>query len=236
LLKASRLPGELDMANPSIRNELDIDVKQVLSHMGYGTAGMPSARIESLVKEYADNICHLIEPSYSYVIRDVSSVRGARVFIEGSVVFRSNVIAELLRQCPKVAVFVLTIGGRLGEVVRQLSGEGFLVQAAVLDAIGSDAAETLAHVVQDIIKSEAAAEGLAISRRFSPGYCDWRVSQQKMVFRALGGDCAGVHLTDGCLMVPQKSISGIIGIGPADKVEGYNPCSTCNKRDCAGRR
>jgi hypothetical protein len=224
------------MANPSIRNELDIDVKQVLSRMGGGTAGMPSARVESLVREYADNICHLIEPSYSYVIRDVSSVRGSRVFIEGSVVFRSNVIAELLRQCPRVAVFVLTIGGRLGEVVRQLSGEGFLVQAAVLDAIGSDAAETLAHVVQDIIKSEAAAEGLAISRRFSPGYCDWRVSQQKMVFRALGGDCAGVHLTDGCLMVPQKSISGIIGLGPAGRVESYNPCSTCNKRDCAGRR
>jgi hypothetical protein len=224
------------MANPSIRNELDIDIKQVLSRMGGGTAGMPSARIESLVKEYADNICHLIEPSYSYVIRDVSSVRGARVFIEGSVIFRSNVIAELLRRCPRVAVFVLTIGGRLGEVVRQLSGEGFLVQAAVLDAIGSDAAETLAHVVQDIIKGEAAAEGLGISRRFSPGYCDWRVSQQKMVFRAVGGDCAGVRLTDGCLMVPQKSISGIIGIGPAGKVEGYNPCSTCDKRDCAGRR
>jgi hypothetical protein len=224
------------MANPSIRNELGVDVKQVLSRMGGGTAGMPSARIESLVKEYADNICNLIEPSYSYVIRDVNSVRGSRVFIEGSVVFRSNVIAKLLRQCHKVAIFVLTIGGRLGEVVRQLSGEGFLVQAAVLDAIGSDAAETLAHVVQDIIKSEAAAERLAISRRFSPGYCDWRISQQRMVFRALGGDSAGIRLTDGCLMVPQKSISGIIGIGPAGSVEDYNPCSTCNKHDCAGRR
>jgi hypothetical protein len=224
------------MANSSIRNELDVDIKQVLSRMGYGTAGVPSARIESLVKEYADNICHLIEPSYSYVIRDVNSVRGARIFIEGSVTFRSNVIARLLEHCPKVAVFVLTIGDRLGEMVHQLSGEGFMVQAAVLDAIGSDAAETLAHVVQDIIRREAAAEGLDVSLRFSPGYCDWRVSQQKMVFRAMAGDSAGVRLTDGCLMVPQKSISGIIGIGPADRVESYNPCLTCNKRDCIGRR
>jgi hypothetical protein len=224
------------MANSSIRNELDVDIKQVLSRMGYGTAGVPSARIESLVKEYADNICHLIEPSYSYVIRDVNSVRGARIFVEGSVTFRSNVIARLLEHCPKVAVFVLTIGDRLGEMVHQLSGEGFMVQAAVLDAIGSDAAETLAHVVQDIIRREAAAEGLGVSLRFSPGYCDWRVSQQKMVFRAMAGDSAGVRLTDGCLMVPQKSISGIIGIGPADRVESYNPCLTCNKRDCIGRR
>ena len=224
------------MSMSAIRNELDIDTQQVLNHIGYGTSHTPSARIESLVKEYADNICHLIEPSYSYVIRDINSVRGSRIFIEGSVTFRSNVIAELLGRCQKVAVFVVTIGSRLGDVVRQLAGDGLMVQAAVLDAIGSDAAETLAHVVQDIIGKEAEAEGLGISLRFSPGYCDWRVSQQKMVFRAMNGDSAGVRLTDGCLMVPQKSISGIIGIGPGSEVESYNPCPTCKKRDCIGRR
>jgi len=224
------------MSTSSIRNEFDIDTEQVFNRMGYGTDGVPSARVESLVREYADNICHIIEPSYSHVIRDINSVRGSRVFIEGSVTFRSNVIARLLERCQKVAVFVLTVGGRLGEVVRQLSGDGLMVQAAVLDAIGSDTAETLAHVVQGIVGREAEADGLGISQRFSPGYCDWRVSQQRMVFRAMGGDTAGVRLTSGCLMIPQKSISGIIGIGPADKVESYNPCLTCNKRDCIGRR
>jgi len=224
------------MSTSAIRNELDIDTQQVLNHIGYGTKHTPSARIESLVKEYADNICHLIEPSYSYVIRDINSVRGSRIFIEGSVTFRSNVIAQLLEQCQKVDVFVVTIGSRLGDVVRQLAEDGLMVQAAVLDAIGSDAAETLAHVVQDIIGKEAEAEGLGISLRFSPGYCDWKVSQQKMVFRAMNGDTAGVRLTDGCLMVPQKSISGIIGIGPRNEVESYNPCKTCKKRDCIGRR
>jgi hypothetical protein len=224
------------MAISAIRNELDIDRQHVLNHIGYGNGRTPSARIESLIGEYTDNICHLIEPSYSYVIRGIKSVRGARVFIEGSVTFRSNVIAQLLEQCQKVAVFVLTIGGRLEEVVHQLAEDGLMVQAAVLDAIGSDAAETLADVVQDIIDKEAEAEGLGISQRFSPGYCDWRVSQQKMVFRAMNGDSAGVRLTDGCLMVPQKSISGIIGIGPRDEVESYNPCKTCKKHDCVGRR
>jgi hypothetical protein len=224
------------MSTSAIRNELGIDTEQVLNHMGYGTDGVPSARVESLVKEYADNICHLIEPSYAYVVRDINSVRGSRVFIEGSVTFRSNIIAQLLERCQKVAVFVLTIGSRLGDVVRQLSEDGLMVQAAVLDAIGSDAVETLAHVVQDIIGKEAEADGLGISLRFSPGYCDWKVSQQKMVFRAMNSDTAGVRLTDGCVMNPQKSISGIIGIGPPKEVESYNPCKTCKKRNCIGRR
>ncbi|GAH91002.1 unnamed protein product, partial [marine sediment metagenome] len=51
------------------------------------------------------------------------------------------------------------------------------------------------------------------SRRLSPGYCDWKIDQQKMVFRAMKDDSAGVRLTEECLMLPQKSISGIIGIG-----------------------
>lgn len=220
----------------TIRNELDIDTQQVLHHIGYDNAHAPSARIESLVKEYADNICHLIEPSYSYIIRDIKSVRGSHVAIEGSVTFRSKVIARLLKQCQKVAVFVVTIGSRLEEVVCQLAKDGLMVQAAVLDAIGSDAAETLAHVVQEIIGKQAEAEGLGTSLRFSPGYCDWKVSQQKMAFRAMNGNSAGVRLTDGCLMVPQKSVSGIIGIGPRHKVESYNPCPACKKRDCIGRR
>lgn len=224
------------MITSAIRNELDIDTEQVLHHIGYNSDGEPSARIESLVKEYTDNICHLIEPSYSYVIRGIKSVRGSRVFIEGSVTFRSNVVARLLKQCQKVAVFVVTIGNRLGDVVRQLSKDGLMVQASVLDVIGSDAAETVANVVQDIISKEAAADGLGISQRFSPGYCDWRVSQQKLVFRAMDGETSGVRLTDGCLMVPQKSISGIVGIGPGNEVEGYNPCLTCKKHDCVGRR
>ena len=224
------------MSTSSIRNEFDIDTYQVLKSMGYGTDGVPSARIESLVKEYADNISHLIEPSYSYVIRDVNAVRGSRVFIEGSVTFRSNIIAQLLEQCQKVAVFVLTVGGRLGEVVRQLSEDGLMVQAAVLDAIGSDAAETLAHVVQDIVAKEAEAEGLGISLRFSPGYCDWNISQQKMVFWAVNGNSMGIRLTEEYLMIPRKSISGIIGIGPCDDVASYNPCETCKKLDCMGRR
>ncbi|MFC1995291.1 vitamin B12 dependent-methionine synthase activation domain-containing protein [Chloroflexota bacterium] len=76
-----------------------------------------------------------------------------------------------------------------------------------------------------------------MSRRFSPGYCDWELSQQKMVFRAMNGDFAGIRLTEECLMVPQKSISGIMGLGTCDSnIENYNPCVTCKERDCPGRR
>jgi len=219
----------------AISNRIDIDSQQVLHNIGYGTDYEPSARIESLVNEYVENTCHLIEPSYSYVIRGISSVKGSRVVIEGSFTFKSGVVAQLVEQCEKVALFIATIGSRLEEMVCHLAEDGLVLQAAVLDAIGSGVTETVADFVQGKIGEVARAQELYISRRFSPGYCDWDISQQKMVFRAMNGDYAGVHLTKGYLMLPQKSISGIIGIGSRE-VEDYNPCKMCDKQDCVGRR
>jgi hypothetical protein len=205
--------------------------------MGYGTDYDPPARISSLIDEYAANAYNLIEPSYSYTIRDVERVQGSSVFVEGSIVFQSNVIARLLGRCHKVALLVVTIGDYLEEMVCWLSKHNLMLQAALLDSIGSDAVEGVTDFVQGRIEKLANEQGLVISRRFSPGYCDWDVREQKKIFRAVNGNLAGVHLTDGCLMVPQKSISGIIGISLASNdVDKYNPCKTCDKLDCHGRR
>jgi len=220
----------------AISNLIDIDSQQVLRNIGYGADCEPSARIESLISDYIENTCHLTEPLYSYVVKRISLVQGSRVVIEGSVTFQSEVIARLLEQCEKVAVFLVTISGHLEETVNQLAADGLVLQAAVLDTIGSGVIETVTDFVQERISEDARTQGLCISRRFSPGYCDWDISEQKMVFRAMNGDYAGIRLTEQCLMLPQKSISGIIGIGPCNKVENYNPCKTCDKQDCVGRR
>jgi len=218
-------------------NRIDIDRQQVLHNIGYGTDCKLSTRISSLIDEYVENIHYLIEPSYLCVIRDIECVQGSIVVIEGSIIFESQVIAPLLEQCEKAAVFLVTIGEHLEEMAYRLAEDGLIVQATVLDAIGSVAAERVADFVQDRIREIANDQGLVISQRFSPGYCDWDIGQQRAVFWAVSGDSVGVRLTEGCLMIPRKSISGVIGIGPRDgNVENYNPCKTCDKYDCQGRR
>ena len=216
---------------------IDIDRQKVLQAIGYSAVSEPSTRILSLVDEYTDNAVDFIAPLYSYVIMDINSVEQSLVVIDGSVVFESQVIARLLENCEKVAVFALTIGEHLEEMTCHLADDGLVLQATVLDAIGSVAVERLANSVHDKISEEARSYGLCTSRRFSPGYCDWDVSQQKMVFQALNGHSAGIRLTEDCLMLPRKSVSGIIGLGTSrSDVRDYNSCTTCGKQDCPGRR
>ena len=217
------------------QQEMNINKQQVLNQIGYCADDEPSARIESLVTDYTENYHSLIESSYSYIFRDIESVREDFVDIGDSVILESKVIAGLLQNCEKVAIFVLTIGNTLEEMVAYLAENGLVLQATVLDAIGSCAAEQLAVSVEDMIREIARLKGLSISRRFSPGYCDWDVTQQELVFRVMKGNTAGVSLSEEYLMLPRKSISGIIGIGNSS-IENYNPCKTCLKQDCPGRR
>ena len=216
-------------------NRFDIDRQRIFRDIGYAPDAEPSLRMVSLVNEYIENAHQFIAPSFSYIVRDIELVKGISVLLEDGVIFESEVIARLLEKADKVAVFVLTIGNYLEDTAARLAEDGLVLQAAVLDAIGSDASERLADSVESQISEVAHNQGLTISRRFSPGYCDWDVNQQQMIFQTMKGDHAGVLLTDSCLMLPRKSISGIIGIGPSE-IGNYNPCKTCDKHDCVGRR
>jgi hypothetical protein len=225
------------MTTVSDQITIEINEKEVLRSVGYDTSCEPPARMKTLVHEYTQNTSQLINPIYSYAVRDIDFVIGSSAFIESGVIFQSRVIAGLLKKCERVAVFALTIDGYLEEAVNHLADNGLVVQARVLDAIGSDAAEQVAEHVHQMITEGAEAQGLATSQRFSPGYCDWEVDQQRMLFRAMNGSSAFIQLTDKCLMIPQKSISGIIGIGTLESdVTSYNPCKSCRRYDCPGRR
>jgi hypothetical protein len=213
-----------------------INVGSVLRRIGYGRDDQPSGRVVTLLDDYLENAHHLIAPEYAYVIRDIVNVSGNRVTFEGPVTVTSDVLARLLGNCEAVAVYAATIGGYLEETVDSLSGDRLMLQASVLDAIGSSAAERVAGLVEDRVRFTARIRGLEISRRFSPGYCDWDISDQAGLFQALRDEDLSITLTDSFLMLPRKSTSGIIGLGVGRAVSDYNPCRTCDRKSCNGRR
>jgi len=218
--------------------DIEIDKQQVYRYLGYDAGSEPPPRIESLIDEHIAISDQFSFPCTTYTILDVQFVLGTRAFIEGLISFESKVVSQLLRKCQKVALFVATIGDELEYVAGHLAEDGLLLQSTVLESIGSSAVEQAANFLQERIRDTAELQGLVASkRRFSPGYCDWDVDQQEKLFEALDASSIGVELTETCLMLPRKSISGIIGIGLPDQgIENYNPCPTCDKSDCVGRR
>ena len=61
--------------------DVEIDRGQVCHHLGYDADCEPSARTASLLDEYVENAHHLIDPSYTYVIKDVEWARRSISFV-----------------------------------------------------------------------------------------------------------------------------------------------------------
>ena len=191
--------------------DITIDISEVCRYLGYVNGRRPGAPISSLISNQLAEALSLIQPSYSYVIREVIDVKGSQIFIENSVTLTSHIIAQILSKCQRVALFVTTIGPRLEERVSQLMREGEILKAAVLDAVGSEAVEKVACWLEGNLREMVVADNAEISLRYSPGYCDWDIKQQRALFRAYWH--WGFWSGDSPLLLP-----------------------FCLKKDCQGRR
>jgi cobalamin-dependent methionine synthase I len=131
--------------------------------------------------------------------------------------------------------FVGTIGTAVENEIGRLLGKQRLAKAYILDAMASVAVENMVDRFQDLMESRFRAEDSTVTLRFSPGYCDWPVTQQKKLFNLFDPEELEVELLDSCLMKPRKSISGVFGVTPQDSVS-YNPCRDCPTPNCDSRR
>lgn len=142
-------------------------------------------------------------------------------------------VAGALSGCTAIACFLLTCGDGVERLSKQLIREGHGLEGYIVDLIGSGMAESKADIVQDRVGLIMAQQGLGISNRYSPGYCSWPVSNQHKLFAMI--DCnPGITLTASSLMMPIKSVSGIIGARPMARSMAY-PCRMCDIDYCLNR-
>ena len=217
-------------------DELGIEAEAVEIRMGRGEERLPGpfpAQIEKGLKTAA--ACAAI--SGGYVLSDNVSLSedagtlhiGTRAFAVG------KIIGCQLRGLEAVAVFVCTAGSDISALAKNLTGAGDLIQAYVLDSIASETVERAMDRIQDKLAVSLKSGGQNISRRFSPGYCGWPVSDQHGLFSLLPENFCGVVLTEQAFMLPLKSVSGIIGIGRHVRQREY-PCRVCAVADCLYRQ
>ena len=217
--------------------EIEIDKDEVCRYLGYRKDLGPNSSISSLIDEEMDEAYVLIQPLCFYQLMDIRRIRQPWVVLEDGLTITSDVLSRVLARCHQVAIFVASIGWDLEERVAQLMKDGQMLMATILDAIGSEAAEKTACYLQDKVQEVATSNGLDITLRYSPGYCDWDITQQRVLFEAMDSSPLGVSLSEDCLMMPRKSVSGIIGVSRFKRYQlRYSPCRLCPKTDCQSRR
>jgi hypothetical protein len=149
--------------------------------------------------------------------------------LEGGLTFEGPLVARALKGAEKVAIAVCTIGPALEAAVKELFADD-PVQAMALDGAGVAALREVSWVVIDEVRGIAADRGWGSGMRAQPGQEGWSIWQQRAIFGHLPGDEIGVRLSDSCLMVPQKSVSFVIGMGPGMRPDAV-ACDFCSRRE-----
>jgi Vitamin B12 dependent methionine synthase, activation domain len=154
--------------------------------------------------------------------------------IDGTIFSLNKMVTSALAKSTSVAFFTGTCGEETGQYSKKLLKEGHTLEGLIADLIGSEIAEGVADYIHKKVESDIALEGMKATNRYSPGYCNWPVSDQQKLFRLIGKNNCGIRLTESSLMLPIKSVSGVIGLGRNVIKRGY-ACAWCDADHCLYR-
>jgi len=180
-----------------------------------------------LIEELIPTAESLITLKVAYSLSYVEGRRGDSVRIGGQT-FTSSILQKNLENVEKVFPYIITIGKDLEAAV---AGLGDLLKQYYLEVIGDTALRMGKQHLEKKIKKEWCFEKVS---SMSPGSLpNWPVTQQKPLFDLLGDTAKeiGVRLTESMLMIPRKSISGLIF--PAEVT--FTSCRLCDRKRCEAR-
>ena len=203
--------------------ELGITAADVYEQMGYHDA-QPDKATQQETAMILKEVSQWLRPQFSYFV-----VNKQPDFKMG------NIILRQLRGSEAFALFVCTSGLEFEAYQHRLKEQGDMVRVFIADALGSVIAEKCADQMEKALQESIDKLGWKHTNRFSPGYCGWHVSQQQLLFPLFQGHTCGVKLTDSSLMIPIKSVSGIIGLGEKVRKLEYT-CGLCDFKQCYKRK
>ena len=211
-------------------DDLGITLTEVYDAMQYG-AGGPDEASRQEISSILGEIREILRARFTFIIRNDISIFNL-----------GKIITSQLKGAEQYALFICTAGREFMEYQERVKAEGDIFKMFAVDSIGSVLAEKCTDEMEVFLNRYINSENpdnpqdiLHTTNRFSPGYCGWHVSQQQLLFPLFDGETCGVELTESSLMVPIKSVSGVIGIGKNVRRHDYT-CGLCDYADCYKRK
>lgn len=207
--------------------DLPIDAQAILSELlGPDQEGSDAWALSREVIQEGIAVCR---PRYSFVRFDQFKLLSASSFQVEQVEFRAGkIITQALSQSEQIYLLVATAGEEFNAWIDRQSAD--IMRLFVADTMGSALAEATARVAEKEITSLEQRT----TNPYSPGYCNWHVSEQQKFFSLLPAAPSGVTINESSLMNPIKSVSSMVGCGPQVVRQPYG-CAICTLASCYKR-
>lgn len=193
------------------------------------------------IDEYFDNIFPTlkekseIKAGYVYFAPEDVKLLQNTIRIDGQLFEVGQIIYKGIKELDSIFIIVCTIGNNIEKCIWKYFNDGYSLEGYILDKMASELVELSADFLCKLIEEELSYSGIGVSNRYSPGYCGWSLFEQQKLFSLLPEDFCEIKLTSSSLMIPIKSISGIIAAGSRVSKKEYD-CEICNDNFCYKKR
>ncbi len=206
-----------------------IPEKDVWFAMGYRDS-VPEPRIRDMVNEVKDLLVPKAVLKYMYGEFEAEKISPREMLVAGKRFRPEGIICSYLQGMTHALVFVATAGREYDAAVKEMNAQGDIVQDFIADAIGTVLAEYAVSAIEEDYEGK-----YGISLPYSPGYCDWDIREQQILFSLFPVNPCGIVLSDSSLMSPEKSVSGFYALGETLVKQPYH-CEICRNPGCYKRR
>lgn len=197
--------------------------------MGYKNQ-KPDSPILEMVDLLWDKMIVCCTPHAGYRLLEGGFYKPGKVKVENVIFHTGPVISEAMMEATSIAIFTVTLGSGYDQWMEEIKREENIVFEYVANCMASTVTESITEELINVLRRDVSEQGLKITNNYSPGYCGWPLKEQRLLFSFLPQDISGITLTESCLMLPIKSVSGIIGVGKNALKRPYK-CAVCNLRE-----
>jgi hypothetical protein len=215
-------------------SNLELDTNEIYLNLGYGGAE-PDAHFVEFVQQMLLDISGFCKPTVGYCINKGTMPDTKFLVINNQPIKVGQIITKYLNDCSHFAAFVVTAGLEFDDYCNRLKAEGDIVSEFIAYSIGTEIAEAAVRFVSSKIAHDAAAMNMGYTHSYSPGYCSWHVREQENLFKLFPEKPCGITLNESNLMFPEKSVSGIIGLGANVQLTAHS-CDICGMVTCYKRK
>lgn len=142
----------------------------------------------------------------------------------------SKDLAKNLTGCRQAAILSVTLGIGVDRLIRKYENIS-MAKAAVMQAYAAAMTESACDDVNEKIREYAASLGYFTKPRYSPGYGDLSLENQKLIFSLIDLPREiGVTLNKSLLMSPFKSVTAYVGFSN-EPCKTEKNCSVCDAAD-----
>jgi hypothetical protein len=172
-----------------------------------------SANKQKETDGYIAEAVSLISLKGSFLRLPINNNDGKNITLPGNLSFASVKLSAFLLDCTEAALIGATAGNAIMKAIAEKTGQNNLTAAVVYDATASEMTDAALDWIMDYLNQLIRREWKALlPRRFSAGYADFDLKNQKAIYQKLQMEKIGVSMTDKFILLPEKSVTAICGI------------------------